>query len=213
MRASMAAEPNRFVHARFILAAASRYAIEEVKLAERSAPDREKFVFRALPYSFFAVAGLRMALEYAAHEVQETFLPGTERESTFPICKDLHSFESVMGSRFPGLKDVHPDVYKALLEMQPFSPNGYPSLGILNDLWHHSKHTDLTGTMTHELELTLDDPNTGKRETIRKYFIAYGDGKPLVELLETCVKDVDKVISTLEDLVGRAPPSTSPSSN
>jgi hypothetical protein len=196
----MAAQPDRFFHARFILAAADRFALAEVKLAGERAPDREKFVGWALPHAFFAVAGLRMALEYAAHEVQEKCLPGCDRKSTFPICEDSHSFDSLMGSRFPGLKERRRDVWDAFLKMQPFSPEGLQSLGALNDLWNHSKHIDLDMTMTQELMIKFEDPKTGASETIRHYFLTYAGGKPLTELLDRCVKDVGGALSTLQKL-------------
>jgi hypothetical protein len=206
----MAATPDRFFHARFILAAADRIALFQVRLAVETAQDREKFVGWALPHAFFAVAGLRMALEYAAQEVQQRCLPGCDRKSTFPICDDLHSFESVAGSRFPGLKETRRDVWDALLRMQPFSAGGYPALGTLNDLWHHSKHIDLGGTTTHELVMTFEDPAAGTSETVRKYLLSYGDNRPLLELLDRCVNDVGAVISTLESLIRDSPASTTP---
>lgn len=151
-----------------------------------------------------------MALEYVAHEVQQRFLPGVERESSFPICSDLHTFESVMGSRFPGLREVRTDVWDALLRMQPFSDGGYPALGTLNELWHHSKHIDLGGTMTHELVMTFDDPSAGTRETVRRYLLFYAENRPLLELLDRCVMDVGAVIATLETLVNDPPRSAAP---
>ncbi|MDG6949987.1 MAG: hypothetical protein JRM77_09140 [Nitrososphaerota archaeon] len=205
----MTGSPNRMFHARFILAASERYALAQVRVAGERAPDRDKFVGWALPHAFFAVAGLRMALEYAAHDVQKRCLPGCTRESTFPLCDDLHSFESVMGSRFPGLKEGRRDIWEAFLRMQPFSHMGFDSLGVLNELWQHSKHIDLDGTMTHELVATFEDPKGGSSDTVRRYFLTYGEGKPLLELLQLAVKQVGAALTELEGLLGTPSPPTS----
>jgi hypothetical protein len=197
----MNGEPDRFFHARFIVRASEKIALETVRRAGDKSPNREQFVGIALPMALFAIAGLRMALEYVAHEIQQAVTPEVERESTFPICDDRHAFDSVMGSRFPGLEISRQDIWEVLLDVQPFSPGRLGTLPILNELWNHSKHVDLSGTDTHELQMTFEDPSKGTKETIQRYWLAYDNGRPLLDLLQLCVKDVQAVVDRIEPLV------------
>ena len=104
---------------------------------------------------------LRSSLDYLVSEICEKILSQTKvHKAYFPIsCENAKAFKAHTDKNLPGLNQLHPSLYVALKEIQPYMPSGYKALPKLSKLVNENKHNQLSPqTRTEKRGLTIDFP-------------------------------------------------------
>jgi hypothetical protein len=88
---------------------------------------------------------LRSALDYLAHDIQETHCPSANKKDRiyFPILSDANQFRNKMSQWYPGLDTTCPPLWKYLEGVQPYQGKSTEWLQYFNRLNNENKHDTL----------------------------------------------------------------------
>lgn len=107
---------------------------------------------------------LRSALDYLAHDIQETYCPSAirNRKLYFPITSCRKNFKSTMPRRFPGLKTTSQKLWDYLESIQPYHGKSTAWLGYFNRLNNENKHESLVPQTKNVTEQVSVETQVGK---------------------------------------------------
>ena len=88
---------------------------------------------------------LRSALDYLAHDIQETHCPSANKKDKiyFPILPDINQFRNKMSHWYPGLDTACPNLWNYLESVQHYHGESTIWLHLFNRLNNENKHDSL----------------------------------------------------------------------